>query len=349
MTWRIFGLILLLLVICDSDVALAQQKSESSGISQSPQAVHDSAGDYDREDLGSLSLGSRKLHSVAPFLGEKDEYPDFTRELIQVQWRSGDAIDLYVIKPRGTTRPPAIMYLYSYPSETDRFRDDKYCQKVTASGYAAVGFVSAFTGQRYHDRPMKEWFVSQFQEALTESVHDVQMILDYLATRGDLDMDHIGIFSQGSGATIAILAASVEPRIQALDAIQPWGDWSRWMATSSLIPDSERSDYLKADFLLRIAPLDPVNRLRHLETKSVHLQFVLDDSVTPAAAVKQMMASAPSRDQVVEYQTKREQYDQLAGGKAFDWIKKQLRTPGLRPPGAMATGTPATTQGANRY
>ena len=72
-------------------------------------------------------------------------------------------------------------------------------------------------GHRYHDRPMRQWFVSELQEAVVKSVHDVQMILNYLSTRGDLDLNRIGMFGQGSGGTIAILVASVDPRIKAIN------------------------------------------------------------------------------------------------------------------------------------
>ena len=62
----------------------------------------------------------------------------------------------------------------------------------------------ALTGQRYHDRPMKEWFVSELRESLATSAHDVQMVLNYLASRGDVDMNRVGMFGDGSGASIAI-------------------------------------------------------------------------------------------------------------------------------------------------
>jgi len=208
---------------------------------------------YGQESLSSLSLSDSKLRAAAPVLGEKDEYPEFTRELLQVQWRSNDAIDLYVIKPHGIAKPPVVLYLYSYPSETDRYRDNDYCKRVTSNGYAAVGFVSALTGQRYHDRPMREWFVSELPESLTESVHDVQMILRYLSERGDFDMGRFGIFGNGSGATIAILVAAVDPQVRAVDAIQPWGGWPTWLAKSSLIPETERATYLKPEFLASVA------------------------------------------------------------------------------------------------
>ena len=38
--------------------------------------------------------------------------------------------------------------------------------------------------------------------------------------------------SAGSGAAIAILAAAIDPRLKALDLVDPWGDWPDWLAKS---------------------------------------------------------------------------------------------------------------------
>jgi len=144
---------------------------------------------------------------------------------LQVQWRASDPIDLYVMKPKGVSKPPVILYLYGYPTDTDIFKNDDCDALVTRDGFAAVGFVSALTGHRYRNRPMKEWFLSELQESVATSAHDVQMVLNYLASRGDLDMNRVGMFAQGSGASIAILATAVDPRIKVLEALDPWGDW----------------------------------------------------------------------------------------------------------------------------
>ena len=144
-------------------------------------------------------LRDGELKQTVGVMLERAEYPAYSRELWRVEWRSFDPIDLYIIRPQSTSKPPVILYLYSYPSDTDRFRDDSYCKAVTARGIAAVGFVSALTGQRYHDRPWKEWFVSDLPEALGSTTHDVEMILNFLAPRADLDMQRVGMFGQGSG------------------------------------------------------------------------------------------------------------------------------------------------------
>jgi hypothetical protein len=297
------------------------------------------------EDWTSLSLVNSELNPERPLLGEKDDDLLFTRELLRVQWRQGDPIDLYVIRPKGVAEPPAILYLYSYPSETDIFRSDAYCARVTRDGFAAIGFVSALTGHRYTNRPMKQWFVSELQETLGSSVHDVQMILNYLSTRDDLDMSRIGMFGVGSGGTIAILAAAADPRIKTIDLVDPWGDWPDWMAKSTLIPEPERPNYVKPEFLKKVAQLDPVEWLPQLKSRQVRIQQVLDDSVTPGAAQKRISAAASGTAQIIAFDTIQQFSSAVSGDKLLRWMKDQLRPASpLRPAVQDSQNSPAGRQ-----
>src|SRR5262245_17439315 len=201
------------------------------------------------ESFSSLSLKDSNLHASPPILGGKAETKTFVRELLQVQWRPNDPIDLYVIRPRGAKNPPVVLYLYGYPSDTQRFKDDRYCERVVRGGAAAVGFVSAFTGHRSEHRPPSSSFLSELPEAVATIVHDVQMILDYLTSRGDLDMSRVGMLGQGSGGAIAILAAAADSRLRVLDLLDPWGDWPDWLAKSTFVPEENRARYLKPNFL----------------------------------------------------------------------------------------------------
>lgn len=289
-----------------------------------------------RENLNSLLATPSTFDPVHPAQVFEETGKGFTRELIRVQWRSGDPIDLWVMRPEGVEKPPVILYLYTYPSETNRFRDEGYCQRVTRGGYAAVGFVSALTGQRYHGVPMKEWFVSDLSQVLVETAHDVQMILNYLATRGDIDMDRVGIYGQGSGATIAVLAAAADPRIKALNLLEPWGDWPDWMAKSIRVPASERTNYLKADFLKQAAPFDIVRWLPKLKSRSIRVQDIATDGITPAVCQQKIEQAARSASaEIVRYKNVQELLDSFADGKGFDWIKDQVK-PAAVPPAAAA-------------
>lgn len=301
------------------------------------------------EDWSSLSLVGSDLKPEKPTLGEKDDLPGFTRELIQVKWREDDPIDLYVIRPKYVPKPRVILYLYSYPSETERFRDNDYCARITSGGVAAVGFVSALTGHRYTMRPMKEWFVSELQEALGQSVHDVQMILNFLSTRDELDVNNVGMFGTGSGGTIAILAAAVDPRIKAIDVLGPWGDWPDWMAASAIIPENERPNYVKPEFLKKVAPLDPVQWLPQVKAEHVRIQDIADDPVTPKAAQARIESAAPAAAKVQRYESMRQFYGAASGGKIFQWVKDQIRRIPETKPGVENTRTlPSAAQVAER-
>jgi hypothetical protein len=243
--------------------------------------------------------------------------------MISLAWRFDDPIYLFLILPKGHPKPPVILYLYSFPSDTDRFLNDDFCAFLAKDGFAAAGFLSALTGHRYHDRPMKKWFISELQESLGRSVHDVQMILNYLATRNDLDVDRAGMFGDGSGATIAILAAAVDRRIKVLDLADPWGDWPEWLAKSSLIPEDERPAYVRPEFLKRVASLDPVEWFGKVKAP-VRVQYLGEPGITPLAVWERITSAAPPQAKIVPHDDAVAQY-KAAKLKFFDWIKDQLQ------------------------
>lgn len=258
---------------------------------------------------------------------EEASYPKFTRELVRVQWRPIDPLDLVIVKPVGVKNPPVVLYLYSFPSDTDRYVSTEFCNALTAHGIAAVGFVSALTGHRYHDRPNKEWFVSRLQESLATSVHDVQFVLDYLSARGDFDMSRVGMWADGSGASIAIMAAAADPRIKVLDLLDPWGDWPDWLQSSTIVPDQERGDYLKPEFLRTLEKLDPVEWLPSLGTRQVRLQFVSQVKATPLVAQNKIQAAAPPSATAKRYESLKDFLSaEAATGKPFEWVHQQVAT-----------------------
>ena len=278
------------------------------------------------EDWSSPALKNSSLRAVQPLVGYTTDYPGYTVQLLQLQWRWGDPIDLYVMKPKGVSKPRVILYLYGYPAGTDRFKNESFQQAVTKDGFAAVGFVSALTGHRYHDRPMREWFISELQECLATSAHDVQMVLDYLATRDDLDMSRVGMFAQGSGASIAILTSAVDPRIKVLDTLDPWGDWPTWMETSPFVPEDERAQYVKPEFLKKVAALEPIDWLPKVQAKKFRLRDALFEPNTPRIAKDKLRAAVPAGATLVIYKTPEDFNAVVREKKELEWIERELQS-----------------------
>jgi len=101
---------------------------------------------------------------------------------------------------------------------------------------------------------MKEWFVSELQEALAKSAHDVQMAVEYLSERGDVDMNNVGIFGVGAGGHHRGCGGLGGFPIKAIDLVAPWGDWpGGWRSRHS--PGEERPKLLQAGFLKNVRPL----------------------------------------------------------------------------------------------
>jgi hypothetical protein len=280
------------------------------------------------EDWNNLSLTTSHLAPIEPILGSTYEPKDgdFVRKMYQVGWRPGDSFDLYVILPKGVKNPPVAVYLYDFPQDATRFKTDRWCQLATEGGVAAVGFVSALTGDRFHDRPMKEWFISEMQESLDTSAHDVQMVISYLESRGDLDTTRLGLYGSGSGGTIGILAAAVDPRIKVLDVIGPWGDWPEWMATTSKVHPEEHALFTKPDYLAKIAPFDPVNWVSKVKTQKMRIQNTRSNGEISDKAQLAIEAAAPSTAVIYQYGDAMALLrSTLASGGFLGWMQKQLQ------------------------
>ena len=177
---------------------------------------------------------------------------------------------------------------------------------------------------------MKQWFVSELQESLGSSVHDVQLVLNYLESRKDLDLDHAGMFGQGSGGAIAILAAATDPRLKAVDTLNPWGDWSDWLAKSSVIPEVERPGYLKPEFLDKVKPLDPIRLAAESEGPGAAPAVCHREPGTfrkqPWRRWRALPRTTPPSIHytVTRYKDTQDLIRQTDGGRLFDWIKARL-------------------------
>jgi hypothetical protein len=296
------------------------------------------------EDITSPALtNDTHLRPMSPLGGIVDDTHDgYTVQLLQLQWRWGDPLDVYVLKPNGVKNPPVILNLYGYPADTDAYRNEIFQKALTKNGFAAVGFVSALTGHRYHDRPMKEWFISELQECLAKSAHDVQMLLDYLDSRGDLDMSRVGMFGQGSGATIAILASAVDPRIKVLDVLDPWGDWPAWIKTSPFVPEEERADYMKPEFLKKVSTLETLQYLPKIQAKKFRFQQLLFETDTPTAIKEKLRAAAPAGTPVMLYKTLPEFRALFPYSTNLEWMQRELRALPENQPGHAEVMAPTS-------
>jgi acetyl esterase/lipase len=321
--------LLLLTVAALSDTAPAQQDPTPSAKKAETQTGNINL-PTSSENWGMPADIKTGLKPLPAALVQQDDRPEFERELLRLQWRKDDPIEVWLIRPKIAgkvpEKVPVILYLYGYPDTGERFRDDGWCKRATADGFAAAGFVAALTDYRFKNRPLKKWFVSELAESLGSTTHDVQLLLNHLARSGELDMDHVGMFGMGSGGTIAILAAQADSRITTLDLLDPWGDWPDWLKDSPVVPPAERPNFVTKKFLQSVSSLDPVSYLPSLRTPTIRLQQTLSEPVTPLTAKQIIAAAASRRATIVKYQSAEDLLKSWKIAGLSGWIKQQMRS-----------------------
>jgi len=111
-----------------------------------------------------------------------------------------------------------------------------------------------------------------------------------------------------------------------LEALDPWGDWPTWMATSPFVPEDERSQYVKPDFLKKVATLEPVDWLPRIQAKKFRLDHELFDANTPKAVKEKLRAAVPAGSSVVLYKNMDEFKAAFQDGKNLEWIQHELQS-----------------------
>src|SRR5438046_2621225 len=97
--------LLFLLQMFVSQISVAQFLPASPPIADPSDTRFDSM----QENLASPALTASTLKPAPPIRGYVADKDGYSVELIQVQWRFGDPIDLYVMKPTGVKSPPVVL------------------------------------------------------------------------------------------------------------------------------------------------------------------------------------------------------------------------------------------------
>ena len=108
--------VIVVLLALGTPVVRAQTPAEPQVYEPSPSFATDATETPRTEDWTTIDVAKSGLptHAAGAVALSKTEEPECTRELLRVQWRPGDPIDLYVIRPRGVAKPPVVLFLYNY-------------------------------------------------------------------------------------------------------------------------------------------------------------------------------------------------------------------------------------------
>jgi hypothetical protein len=134
----------------------------------------------------------------------------------------------------------------------------------------------------------------------------------------------VGMFGNGSGGAIAVLASVVDARIKVLDLQAPWGDWKYWLSESRVVPEDERLTFIKPDFLANVVPLDPIAWLPKIHARSLRIEDIRGNKAMPDKAQEKLEAAAPDFAEINQYGNGRAFLARQIPVSVLDWMKAQL-------------------------
>lgn len=200
-----------------------------------------------RERLGqALGLpGIREAARRAPVssrLVETVELSSYVREKRFIVTEPGVEIPCYILLPRGASGPvPLVLtphghtkrgkeiYAGNYADEAEREQGEQgerdIALQAIAQGYAAIapdvrGFHEMSQEVDYHNpigrscEELQRMAMMYGRTLIGERVHDIGRLLDYAATRPEIDSERVAITGNSGGGTVSLFAAAMDERIK---------------------------------------------------------------------------------------------------------------------------------------
>lgn len=134
----------------------------------------------------------------------------------------------YIATPKQVAGPyPCILLFHSGIGsknvwwEEDSFEHGKLLvDQLLAAGYAVLMLDAQYHGERTaaNDYGISATWMgaNDYREQLLQTTVDYRIALDYLSTRGDIDMDQIGAFGTSIGANMILVLSTVDARLKTM-------------------------------------------------------------------------------------------------------------------------------------
>jgi dienelactone hydrolase len=190
---------------------------------------------------------------------------------------------------------------------------------LVAKGIAVLALDAP--GHGHNEPPNKSYWNKQ---VITLAVHEgdrnYRRALDYLATRPDVDMDHVGLLGYSMGSIMGSILGSVDDRVKAF-ALCVGGDPFLPIAHAT-IDDGQRTTIMQ---------VCPSLYIRHIPGHPIIMFNGLKDVVVVSPAAKILQVAAPKPNQVVWYDGGHDVPDAIRA-RAVAWLTKQLKPEGEAAP-----------------
>jgi dienelactone hydrolase len=203
---------------------------------------------------------------------KREDAPAYTREKVVFTGGRGDRVPAFVMLPKGAKAPhPVVLLIDGWMGGKDRWWEDDTWPRgglaikaLAAHGFAAFVLDAQFHGERAAKQgylPVEELVCRECRnlrrEMIVESVVDHRRALDYLASRGDMDMDRVGALGHSMGGVMTFALAALEPRLKvAVSCVIPARRGETW--TSRAFSPYTFAPRIRIPMLMLMGRSDPL-------------------------------------------------------------------------------------------
>jgi dienelactone hydrolase len=168
---------------------------------------------------------------------------DTLRQKFVFRGAQGFLVPGYIEFPKAAAKPsPLVLLLHGWSGSKEQWWEDgnivsggEMRKALLGAGYAVLALDAATHGERSNEidymhvnafedpkAPAKRNYFT-FAEISVQTVKDYRRALDYVAERGDVDAERIGLVGYSMGGMDSFYLLSVEPRIKvAVACVPPW-------------------------------------------------------------------------------------------------------------------------------
>jgi len=167
---------------------------------------------------------------ITAALQTQKETPNYLLETLTLNLNNTEPVPAYFIKPKSSqTPPPVVLFCHSHGGkyhlgkdellEGNSYMHSPYADELTAAGYAALCIDSPIFGERMLPNGRTE--LDYFKETLWQGkvlwgmmVYDHLRAIDYLHTRGDIDVSRLATLGMSMGSTMSWWLAALDERVK---------------------------------------------------------------------------------------------------------------------------------------
>jgi dienelactone hydrolase len=251
-------------------------------------------------------------NAAAPDVKENPVANDKAMEIkLSFTGPGGKPVSGVFLRPKGDGTYPCALVAHGLTQNKEAALS-MFGNDLVAKGIAVLALDAP--GHGANEPPNKKyWTKNVITIAIHEGDRNYRRALDYLATRPDVDMDHVGLLGYSMGAIMGSILGAVDDRITAF-ALCVGGD--PFLPIAKATPDDKTRN--------SILQVCPSLFIGHIKSHPIIMFNGLTDVVVVPPAAKLLQAAAPQPKQVVWYNGGHDT-PQAIRTRAVEWLANKLK------------------------